>query len=519
VIGRLAFLAALLFLAGAVSAGEGGRIDRILQRGRLIVGVKIDYPPWGAVAPDGRIVGIEPDLARNAADRLGVALELVPVTAGNRLQRLAQGRVDMVIATLGDTPARRATAGLVRPHYYASGVGLLAREDAPFADWPDLRGRPICLNEAAFFNRTLIERYGIEPVVFPSTREALLALANGSCAGWAFDDTVIGQLLLEPRWAGFRMALPSILPTPWSIAVRKDEEHGALGRFASDLVVDWHRSGLLVDLQARRGLPPSVFLESERARLSRRGAASPGSAPSEADAPESARPAQAFDALDGTGSALLLDALNRERLLHGVGLTLALSLVGVVGSLAVGVLLAWADHALGPGAVARTLRLPLRAFTAVARMTPPILQLYLVFFGLGGLLAASHGLAPSSFLVAALVLSLYAGATNAVLVRAALAALRLEHPQVAPLRLLPAAIDRCYEGLASTIVNIVKAAGLAGTIAVPELVSAVNAVLAESGQGAVLMTLLLVFYFLLVLAVMRCLRAGRGAVRQWAWQG
>ena len=50
-------------------------------------------------------------------------------------------------------------------------------------------------------------------------------------------------------------------------------------------------------------------------------------------------------------------------------------------------------------------------------MTPPILQLYVVFFGLGGLLAGGAGFTPGSFAVAAVVLSLYAGATNAVLLR------------------------------------------------------------------------------------------------------
>ena len=67
-------LAAVLALAPvAATAEDGGRMDHILQRGRLIVGVKVDYPPWGMVAPDGTIVGLEPDLARDAADGLGVA--------------------------------------------------------------------------------------------------------------------------------------------------------------------------------------------------------------------------------------------------------------------------------------------------------------------------------------------------------------------------------------------------------------------------------------------------------------
>ena len=84
-------------------------------------------------------------------------------------------------------------------------------------------------------------------------------------------------------------------------------------------------------------------------------------------------------------------------------------------------------------------------------MTPPILQLYIVFFGLGGLLASRLGVTPGSFLVAALVLSLYAGATNAVLLRRRWGSSSASGPACAPLRLIPAAVERSYEGLVSTL--------------------------------------------------------------------
>ena len=51
----LALLAALVLGTGtALAADPTGRMERILERGRLIVGVKTDYPPWGMVAPDGQ---------------------------------------------------------------------------------------------------------------------------------------------------------------------------------------------------------------------------------------------------------------------------------------------------------------------------------------------------------------------------------------------------------------------------------------------------------------------------------
>jgi His/Glu/Gln/Arg/opine family amino acid ABC transporter permease subunit len=507
----------LLALAGTASAADsaGGWMERVLQRGRLVVGVKADYPPWGMVASDGRIVGLEADLAQDLAARLGVALELVPVTASNRLSRLEQGVVDVVIATLGDTAERRRISDLLRPHYYASGVNLLAPPGTPFHDWGQLRGRSVCLVDGAYFNRQLTERYLIDPVTFPGNRDALMALRDGRCVGWAFDDTVIGQLLLDPEWAGYAMAMPTILSTPWSIAVRKGEGDGDWGRFVADAIAEWHRSGRLVELQAKWRLQPNAFLAEQRVLWSDarclRGAN--GRFPAECVGDDAVvagsaplpRWARALHGL-GLDPAPFLDRFDRDRLIEGAWLTLTLSLTAIAGCLAVGVAFAWADRSGG-----WALRAPLRAVVAVARMTPPLLQLYILFFGLGGLLAA-RGITLGSFTVAAVVLSLYAGATNTVLLRAALAQVADEYPGLSTRRLMPLAVERAYEGLVATCVNIVKAAGLASTIALPETVSVVNTILTEGRSPTTMMNLLLVYYFLFVLAVLGLLRAGRGLV-------
>jgi polar amino acid transport system substrate-binding protein len=501
---RLILCALLFALPLAASAGEG-RLERILERGRLIVGVKTDYPPWGMVAPDGAIVGLEPDLARDLADRLGVGLELVPVTGANRLQRLAQGQVDLVIATMGDTAERRSMADLILPHYYASGVSLLARADARFHDWEELAGRPVCLAEGAFFNRTLAERYRIDPIVFPGIRDALMALADGRCTGFAFDDTVLARILAEPGRAGYRLAMPTILATPWAVAVARGEGAAAWGRFVAGRVADWHRSGLLVELQARWGLPPSDFLAAGHARWSSPACAAPGAS---CAAPASG----ASPGVPASRLAPFLDPFDRARLLRGAWLTLALSLTAIAGSLAIGAALAWARSAARPGGLAGLAVLPFWGLVGLSRMTPPLLQLYIVFFGLGGLLSRSLGSTLSSFAVAALVLSLYAGATDAALIRAELVRLAGERPGIPPHRLLPAAFERAYEGLAAASVNIVKAAGLASTIALPEVVASVGSVLADGGDAATLMNVLVIYYFLFVLAVLGLLRAGRSLV-------
>ena len=89
-------LAAVLF-AVAGQRANADDLATIRQRGTLIVGVKADYPPFGFRSPSGEIVGIEPALAADVAKSLGVKLELVPVSAANRIEFLQQGKICLFI--------------------------------------------------------------------------------------------------------------------------------------------------------------------------------------------------------------------------------------------------------------------------------------------------------------------------------------------------------------------------------------------------------------------------------------
>ncbi len=64
------------------------RFMKVMERGKIVVGVKADYKPWGFRDTDGNLVGMEIDMAQDVADALGVELELVPVQSSNRMQFL-----------------------------------------------------------------------------------------------------------------------------------------------------------------------------------------------------------------------------------------------------------------------------------------------------------------------------------------------------------------------------------------------------------------------------------------------
>ena len=85
-------------------------LDDIADRGKIVVGVKADYAPWGMRDAAGNLVGMEHDMLSSfvkyvsAATGKTIELEKVVVVASNRMQFLEQGKIDMFIATMSDKP-------------------------------------------------------------------------------------------------------------------------------------------------------------------------------------------------------------------------------------------------------------------------------------------------------------------------------------------------------------------------------------------------------------------------------
>ena len=83
---KTALIAAGLFAlmtSSFVQAGEA--LSTILKNKELRVAVPVDYPPYGYVGADMVPQGYDIDMAKLMADKLGVNLQLVPVTAPNRV--------------------------------------------------------------------------------------------------------------------------------------------------------------------------------------------------------------------------------------------------------------------------------------------------------------------------------------------------------------------------------------------------------------------------------------------------
>ncbi len=104
-------LGALALTTAALTPAFIGRawadqLDDVLARKLLVVAVPTDSAPYGFVGTDLKPQGLDIDVAEMIGRKIGVKVELVPVTSANRVPYLQTKKADLVISTLGKNPER-----------------------------------------------------------------------------------------------------------------------------------------------------------------------------------------------------------------------------------------------------------------------------------------------------------------------------------------------------------------------------------------------------------------------------
>jgi polar amino acid transport system permease protein len=209
-------------------------------------------------------------------------------------------------------------------------------------------------------------------------------------------------------------------------------------------------------------------------------------------------------ATTGINLTIFYDAFDRGRFASGFWMTVKLSVVCIVLSVVIGVVGAWIQRSRFR--VARTV---VYWYIQAFRNTPPLVQLYFFYFGLGSLLRGVAGPLVTNVEWAIVSLSFFAGAFNVEIFRAGVEAVPRTTVEAAEslgfsrlqayLRIvLPLAFRISLPALNNNLVNLVKTTTLAYAIAVPEMLYVSSQIWSDELNVPVMMNVLLICYFLLV---------------------
>jgi len=225
---QVLILFALIGVLSFVFLGEGaaGTLQDVKARGKLLAGVKTDFPPFGFVDEKGVNKGFDVDIAKGLAKELfgkDDAVEFVAVTSGNRIAFLTTNKIDIILASMTITEERKKVIDYTIP-YFMSGHLILAHKDSKITKVQDLAGKKVSTTQGSTGDIVTGEMVpAAERIKFQHNSESLQALKDRRVEAFIQDDVLL--IDLQKRNPELKIVgWPPFRPAPYGLGVRKGDK-------------------------------------------------------------------------------------------------------------------------------------------------------------------------------------------------------------------------------------------------------------------------------------------------------
>lgn len=136
-------------------------------------------PPYEFVDDNGEVAGIDAEIAKAIADKLGMTLEIKDMEFDSLIPAVQGGSIDIVLAGMTVNEERKESVNFTDS--YATGTQvIIVKEDSAIASVDDLEGKTIGVQSGTTGDAYCTDDYGQDHVKqFSSGALAVAALVNG----------------------------------------------------------------------------------------------------------------------------------------------------------------------------------------------------------------------------------------------------------------------------------------------------------------------------------------------------
>jgi ABC-type amino acid transport substrate-binding protein len=255
-----ALLAALILASPVLGQQSDGTLKKIKATGTFNIGYIESAPPFSFPGPDRRPVGYSIDLCTHVASviqqQLGINLKLnwVPVTAVNRIDMVAQGKVDIECSTTTASLSRqqRVDFSLMT---FADGGGLLVKSDLNLRAVADLADKRIAVipgttTETALTKFLKEEFVTVKVVPVKDHLEGRGAVEKGAVEAFASDRGIlIGLVVTAKEPKVFSIPNLQFSYEPYGFMVRRNDADFRLA--VNRALAGLYRSGDVIKIYDR----------------------------------------------------------------------------------------------------------------------------------------------------------------------------------------------------------------------------------------------------------------------------
>ena len=201
-------------------------LDAVVKAGKIRIAVDTTYPPMEFESAEGKIIGLDVDLARALAEELKVKAEFIVMPWDGILAGLQSNRYDIIMSSMNITPERAAQVNFV-PYISMGQVFVVKKSAKPVTNEKELAGRVVAVQvDTTSFNAVeAMKKAGIkikDIKTFPGATDTFSAL-RANQADVIVTDEAVGKYYTGLDEKTFMVSGIAMKPEPIGIAVKKSD--------------------------------------------------------------------------------------------------------------------------------------------------------------------------------------------------------------------------------------------------------------------------------------------------------
>lgn len=217
-------------MSGCKEEKQLNQYEQIVERDKLIVGVKTDSKPFGYI--DGgslEIIGFDIDVARRIAkDILGSEnkVKFIPVTPEERMEALTSGKVDIIVATMSITKSREEIIDFSEP-YFIAGQAAAVLSNGKIQSYADLNQKRVLVVLGTTAAENIKNNIpGSLIVGYKNYDELFASLKSNRGDAAVTDDAILSGFIMDnPE---YKILNPRLTIEPYGVGIRKGTNSAAL---------------------------------------------------------------------------------------------------------------------------------------------------------------------------------------------------------------------------------------------------------------------------------------------------
>jgi len=211
-------------------------LKRIKDSGAITIGVREASVPFSYIDAQKQPQGYSIDLCLKVADAVKTELKMprldvrfVPVTSGNRIAMVKDGKVDLECGSTTNTRDRQKDVAFAYTTFVA-GIKMLAKKSSNITSVEDLRGKTVVVTKGTTSEKMLKQLNDdrvLKLTILETTdhNESFAAVADGRAVAFPMDDILLyGLISKAAKPDDFAVVGRYLSVEPYGIMLRKDDQ-------------------------------------------------------------------------------------------------------------------------------------------------------------------------------------------------------------------------------------------------------------------------------------------------------